>query len=246
MQVTCSQCAAEVPVRQDEKFLFCPYCDSSLFLDRSRVVFNYRLKPTHDEASARSSLLRWMAGNDTVRDLDRKATVEEGRFIYYPFWYLRRRADEEETIEVKLAHPSTVAELSQMSIPAGDLLALQAEDFNEEEYLSPTVHLETAVAGVPQEELREVSLVFVPTFRFTYSFESRSYSALVDGSSGKVFVGEYPRKNEAPFLGVGCLSCTVFLVLGVLFDAHFGLKLMAYFVASPILMALAYGVARKY
>lgn len=73
MGICCSQCAAELEVRQGETFLFCPFCGSSLFLDRSQVVINYRLEATLNEDSARSALLRWMAGNDTVKDLDSQA-----------------------------------------------------------------------------------------------------------------------------------------------------------------------------
>jgi DNA-directed RNA polymerase subunit RPC12/RpoP len=41
LEITCTQCAAQVEVVEGEAFAFCPHCDSSLFLDRTKVVFNY-------------------------------------------------------------------------------------------------------------------------------------------------------------------------------------------------------------
>lgn len=245
MQITCTQCGAEVSVRQGEMFLFCSSCDSSLFLDRSKVVFNYRLKPTLTQESARSSLLRWMAGNDTIKDLDQKASIDECRFIYHPFWYFRLKNDSEEEIEIKLAHPSTVSELSQVSIPAGDLLFLQASDFDPEQFLSPTVALQTALADIDPASVREASLVFVPLFRFLYSYESVSYSALVDGSSGRVFSSIYPKKNEVPFISVAAACWVTFFLLGIITGNNIALKLLLYGIATPILTYAAYQVARK-
>lgn len=245
MQITCTQCGAEVSVRQGELFLFCSSCNSSLFIDRSKVVFNYRLKPTLSQELARASLLRWMAGNSTIRDLDSKATIDECRFIYHPFWYLRLQSDSEENRRIKLAHPSTISELSEMSIPAGDLLFLTPLDFDPEQFLSPSVSLPTAMQGLEPGSVREASLVFVPIFRFLYSYNGVSYSALVDGSSGRVFANLYPKKNEVPFVSMGALCLGTFFLLGLFTGDDTASKLLLYAVATPVLTAVAYQVARK-
>ncbi len=245
MQITCSQCAAEVEVRQGETFLFCPFCDSSLYLDRSKVVFNYRLKPTLDQGSAQAALFRWMGGNDTVKDLDSKAKVQECRFVYHPFWYFRLRDDKGESIKIQLAHPSAISELSEVSVPAGGLVFLEAQDFNAEDYLEPTIHLEQVLRDLPGEHIQESAVVFVPIFRFSYVYESALYSALVDGSSGKVFATVFPKKSETPFMGMGILCCAVFLVLGLVTGSDFLAKSIAFGIAIPPLMAAAYHIARK-
>jgi hypothetical protein len=46
-------------------FLTCPYCGSTVYLDKSQVVFHWYLAPTLDETQARASLARWMSGSQT-------------------------------------------------------------------------------------------------------------------------------------------------------------------------------------
>ena len=61
----CSQCGGKLNPEEGQIFLKCPYCDSTVYLDRSRVVLHWYLADTMDEEKARSTLARWMAGNQT-------------------------------------------------------------------------------------------------------------------------------------------------------------------------------------
>jgi predicted RNA-binding Zn-ribbon protein involved in translation (DUF1610 family) len=71
--LTCAQCGGELHPDEGQIFLTCPFCSSTVYIDKRRVVFHWYLAPTLDEAKARGALSRWMAGNQTVKDLDRKA-----------------------------------------------------------------------------------------------------------------------------------------------------------------------------
>src|SRR3972149_5376953 len=83
-EVHCPQCNGLLQTDEGQLFLTCPYCGSAVFLDKSRVVFHWLLRPTVDEAGARAALRRWMAGNETVKDLDFKSRLTSAGIRFYP------------------------------------------------------------------------------------------------------------------------------------------------------------------
>src|SRR5512139_3989585 len=87
----CTQCGGELHPDEGQIFLTCPYCNSTVFVDKTQVVFHWYLAPTMDEGKARASLARWMAGNQTVKDLDKKARLVGQTFEYFPIWLFKRR-----------------------------------------------------------------------------------------------------------------------------------------------------------
>ena len=75
----CPQCGAGLEVPEGEIFFTCPYCASALYLDKSKVVFHYALISTLDMKTAERTLKGWMAGNETVKDLDRAGAMVADR-----------------------------------------------------------------------------------------------------------------------------------------------------------------------
>jgi hypothetical protein len=231
-------------------------------VDKSRVVFHYALAPTVDEAKARSLLAQWMAGNATVKDLDRKARITGQTFNYFPVWYFKRRSGSREEITLEVAAATSVSELRTLALPAGDLqrydpgLSAQAEP--------PTVPLDTALGwlrerGVPQAQVAESALVHIPLYTFKYAFNDQTYTALVEAATGKTLANIFPAKAEAPYLMAGCATALTFLALAVIpiagalfgeagWDGFlFGLALCAGLglLAAPILFGFAAWVAAK-
>jgi hypothetical protein len=84
--LTCSQCGGVLQPAEGQIFLTCPFCSSTVFLDKSRVVFHWAMACTIKPEDAQAALRRWMAGNQTVKDLDRKATIVSQDFAYFPPW----------------------------------------------------------------------------------------------------------------------------------------------------------------
>ena len=58
---------------EGQVFVTCPFCSSTVYLDKSQVVFHWYLAPTLNESDAQGALRRWMAGNQTVKDLDQNS-----------------------------------------------------------------------------------------------------------------------------------------------------------------------------
>jgi hypothetical protein len=215
-EVPCPQCQGLLTPDEGQRFLVCPYCGSAVYFDKSQVVFHWQLRPTVDEPGAGAALRRWMAGNETVKDLDLKAQVASSAFAYFPLWLLRLGSGEAETVRLEPAAATSISELKRIQLPAGDLVrydtALDAQA------VAPTVPLEAMLSwmeqtGLQRDQLAEVSLVHIPIYTFHYEYAGRGYVAVVEGVSGKVFANIFPPKAEAPYRAVALAAAATFLCL---------------------------------
>ncbi len=259
--IHCTQCGGELHPDQGQIFLTCPYCSSTVYLDKSQVVFHWYLAPTLDENQARQALFRWMAGNQTVKDLDKKSQLSGVTFQYFPVWYLKRRqANGKEEILLKPAAAISVSELRSLKLPAGDLRKYTRS--LDAEATTPSVPLDTALGWleerqVPRQEIVERALVHIPLYSCKYRFQGNEYLALVEGGTGGVVANIYPAKAEAPYQTIAVVSALVFLCLatfpliGILVggEGTFWIGTLACLgggvIAAPVLLALAAWVAAK-
>ncbi len=256
----CTQCGGELHPDEGQIFLTCPYCNSTIYLDKSRVVFHWYLASTLDETKARFALARWMAGNQTVKDLDKKARLSQTSFEYFPVWYFKRRhPNGKEEILIEPAAATSVTEVRLVKVPAGDLR--RYDPSLDSQAQPPSVPL-TAVTRwleerqMPVREMIEQALVHLPVFTFKYAYQGKTYTALVDAATGEVFANIFPAKAESPYQLVGGVAAVIFLclaslpVLGAMAGEEFfagglvaclGLGILA----VPILIGLAAWVAKK-
>jgi hypothetical protein len=258
--ITCAQCGGELHPDAGQTFLECPYCGSAIYLDKAQVVFHWYLAATLDEAKARSALARWMAGNQTVKDLDKKANLTASAFEYFPLWYFKHKSPNgNETILLEPAAATSVSELRRLILPAGDLRKYETR--LDSQAHPPSVPLEAALEwlarrGVPPGEIVEKALVHIPLFTIKYAFQGKAYTAIVEGATGGVFANLFPAKAEAPYLMAGGVTAGVFLclatfpVIGALVGESaaaigFGLCIAGGIIAAPLLFALAAWVAAK-
>ena len=259
--IRCTQCGGELHPDEGQIFLVCPYCNAAVYLDKSRVVFHWYLAPTLDETKARGSLARWMAGNQTVKDLDKKAQITGSSFEYFPMWYFKQKlAREEEHIWLQPGAATSVSEIRHVNLPAGDLR--KYDPSLDSQSHPPTVPLQAALTWlgdqkVSPQEIAEQALVHIPLYTFKYAYQNSVYTALVEAATGSVFANIFPAKAEAPYQTVGGLAAIVFLclatfpVIGALSSdgSGAGVGLLACagvgLVVAPALFALAVWVAAK-
>lgn len=265
--LNCTQCGGELHPDEGQSFVTCPYCTATVYIDKSRVVFHWYLAPTLDEAKARGELARWMAGNQTVKDLDRKARVTAQTFEYFPVWYIKRGSRDKETITLEPAAATSVTELRQLRLPAGDLK--KYDPAIDSQAHQPNVPLQTALhwslpgsaivqarteqAGSTSDAVLETALVHIPLYTFKYNYENQTYTALVEAGTGATLANIYPAKAEAPYLLAGGLTAMVYLMLALIplifWDSLGAVSLAIYIglglLAAPFLFALAVWVAAK-
>jgi DNA-directed RNA polymerase subunit RPC12/RpoP len=231
-ELHCAQCGGTLHPDEAQLFLTCPYCGSAVYLDKSKVVFHWSLACTLAPEAAAAHLRRWMAGNQTVKDLDRKSQVVSTAFQYFPLWYVKAKdkGKGKETVFLEPAAAISISEIKSLNIPAGDLQkydpALDAQA------VQPTVPFPAMVGwlagrGVPAEAVAEAALVHVPVYLFKYQFGGKVYTALVEGASGKVLANLFPPKAEAPYYLVA-----IFAVAGFLLISSF--PIIGYFIESSM------------
>jgi hypothetical protein len=214
--LSCTQCGGELHPDEGQTFLTCPYCGSTVYVDKSQVVFHWYLAPTLDEVKGQGFLARWMAGNQTVKDLDKKSRLSGSTFEYFPVWYFKRRHAGKEEILLEPAAATSVSELKKLILPAGDLR--KYEPSLDAQACPPSVPLDAALTWlaerqIPREEIIERALVHIPLYTFKYIYQSKPYTAIVEAGTGNVFANIYPAKAEAPYLVAGSVVALVFLCL---------------------------------
>ncbi|MEM7048585.1 MAG: hypothetical protein AAF604_02950 [Acidobacteriota bacterium] len=243
--LTCPQCGGDNDLLSGVALAVCAYCDATLFVDRSGLVLHYGLPRLIDQRSAEQSLRRWMAGNETVKNLDRLAKVEEQAAVRFPMWFFRRRSAAGESTLVEPAAPTPISQLAEIEVPVGKLETWVPEEGVET--VDATVPLETARSWIPEggrEEVAETALVHVPLWRFRYRYDDQSYVALVEGSTGTVLASIFPAKAESPFYLVAGLGLFLFGAEGLLIS-NLALKAVVYGITAVPMVAIAYLVARK-
>jgi hypothetical protein len=257
----CTQCGGELHPDEGQIFLTCPYCSSTVYIDKSRVVFHWYVAPTLDQDKALGALRRWMSGSRTVKDLDRKSQVTSVSFEYFPLWYLKvQNGAGPEQIHLAPAAATSVSEITHLNLPAGDLRKYNQDV--ETQSVAPTVPLQAVTSwmsptSVGRSAIMEQSLVHVPLYTVRYQYNGAQYTALVEGATGSVFANIYPAKAEAPYLAIGALTALVYLCLALIpvvmgaadgadgAGLGFAICTGAGLVAAPILFGLAAWIAAR-
>lgn len=243
MEIKCTQCGGDVTVREGDKFLKCPFCGSALFIDRRRVVYHHILTPTVTADQARAALKRWMAGNQTVKGLEREAAGASLRFTFFPVWLFKVRQGGGESVQLLPAAATPIAEYRRLTLPAGDLQFFRPELVAGQEVKAVEVMYDAAQAwlaqtGVKPEDVAESSLVHVPVYEVRYDYKGKPFQGLVDAASGKVIAEVFPRKAEVPYVLATAVTFLVFLLAGTAAPTA-GARLALYLILSVPLFFLA-------
>lgn len=254
-QILCHQCTAVLPVEQGSQFVTCEFCGATNFVDKSGAVLHYAVRATVDETTAAAALRRWMGGNATVKDLDKKAVLERPSFQMFPMWLVRVNQSGQEKVVLEPAAALAVFELTELSIPASDLEPY--DHTMDGDAIAPTVPLDTVRKWLAENQkiaagqIKESSLVHLPLYVFKYQFEGRAYTAVVDAASSQVFASVYPSKREVPYVAIGSVGCALYfcaaLIPAISFFTTDGTGLiwgiLGYIVIAIVLAVPIFGIA---
>jgi len=257
--ILCTQCGGEIHPDEGQIFITCPFCDSTIYVDKGKVVFHWYIDPTINPDQVNSTLFRWMSGNLTVKDLDKKSRLLSKEFLFFPLWYFKVRLQGNgETILLQPAAATSVSELKNLRIPAGDLKKYDVEIDTDAQ--TPTVPLEVARGwlgeNIIQGEPLETFLVHIPIFIIKYMYQNQIFTAVVEAGTGKVFANVFPSKSEAPYILAAGLTALVYMGLASVpvFALFFGnqatgvaitIAMVLGLIAAPILFLLAIWVASR-
>jgi hypothetical protein len=232
--------------------LTCAFCSATLFVDRSGLVSHYRLPRRLDRDHALEALRRWMNGNETVKDLDKKSEIAGVEALSFPMWLFRSQGAKAggggEEVRVQPAAATPIPQIADLEIPAGQLEPARQDSGGEPgATTSPvSVPLDTARGwmGEAAGRLTETALVQVPLWHCRYRYRGQEYGAYVEGSTGAVLASVYPAKAESPYYAVAALGLALFLIEGLVIGNVF-LKVLVYAVTAVPLALVAFWVTRK-
>ncbi len=251
MQTQCTQCGGAVALQEGHRFVVCPYCSSALYLDRSRVVFHFVVSATVSLEEAAGKLRRWMAGNETVKDLDVHANITQQELIYFPMWRLVAAEPDGEKEFSEPACSFAIAEIKSIPLSGGNLKFFSPQQFEGINLKEPDVLLESAICwlqdqqGVRREQIKEINLIHIPFYLSKYQYKGGSYQAIVDGISGRVIASVFPSKDEIPYIGVAVLATISFFVAGLI-APNLLIRLLLYLVVVIPFAIVSNGVVKKY
>ncbi|MDD4128070.1 MAG: hypothetical protein PHV39_10405, partial [Methanomicrobium sp.] len=195
----CPKCGAQVNVGTGIHFINCKYCGTTVFVDRSGVMFYYVLPFFIDNEKAKGIFRRWTANPQADKELESKAKVTGIEKQYFPVYQFRRDLNGKEIYYIKPAKGTVLPGMNTLVIPAGDIkifdesfkpgdAAVLDVDFGMDAYLND-------LEGTGKEQ----ALVYFPIYEFSYEFNGQAYKAVIDGSSGKVYSSSFPNRSSVPY-----------------------------------------------
>ncbi|WP_317137470.1 MntP/YtaF family protein [Methanochimaera problematica] len=180
-------------------FLKCKYCDTTVFVDRSGIMFYYALPFFIDDEKAKGVFRRWTANAQVDKELETKGKILSIDKQYFPVYQFKRDENGKEKIYVKPAKGTVLPGMNKLIIPGGDIKIFDSSfnpgnakvldvDFGMDAYLPE-------ISG----EGKEQALVYFPIYEVSYEFNGETYKAVIDGSSGKVYASNYPTRSSVPY-----------------------------------------------
>lgn len=255
VQILCRQCSAPLPIEQGTQFVICEYCGTTNHVDKGRTVFHYAIRSTIHEEEATAALRRWMAGNETIKGLDREAQIKAPVFQLFPMWLVRVSQDGQEVIHLEPAAALSVSELKHVTIPASDLEPY--DHTMDPDAVEATVPYKAMLGwlqgehNVKEPDISELSLVHIPIYIIKYTHKDRQYTAVVDAATGRVFANIFPSKWEAPYLAIGAAAFIAYLVASIVPSggyligdgAGLGIGMLIYAIAIVVLAVPLFTIA---
>ena len=118
--------------------------------------------------------------------------------------------------------------------------------------MQPDIDMGAYLPGLEGNPL-EQALVYFPIWAVQYEFRGKKYAAVIDGSSGEAFPGDYPTRNAAPYFLIAAAAFGIYLVEGVIGlvlalinPAFWVLTAIVALVTLPFVTAAAYAIVRRY
>jgi hypothetical protein len=233
----CPQCGGEVRPEEEDAFVHCAFCGSSLYLDPGGAVRHEVLPALIARADLPGRLGRWLQDREAVGSPSNIAT----RLVYFPFWVLP--APQESRLVP--AAPLLLQDMERFRLPSGDFKTFRDDRVTGGELVPASVLVESLV---PADEgpPKGTRLVHLPFWETGFRIASKECTVWVDAASGQVLALHAPVSSEARLDRIysGLLATTyVALLAGFLLlfagGVAIALGLLLLAVAGPGALALA-------
>jgi len=235
MQVKCAQCGGAIPLERDDAFLRCPFCASTLFLDRAATFIHMELVPALGETRARDLLAQELRRREIPEQPVR--SVEK---LKLPFWAVR----EAEALTTQAAFSPLPAALAEFRIPASGASVVQEGPGGE---FRPVACAETASARWDPGNLpKGLALFAVPFYRIAFGAKgSRECEAWVEATTGGLWLGDTPPADTAQISRLS-MAALVGLFLVVVLESALIPNAALGLVVALVTVVAAYPLLRRW
>jgi hypothetical protein len=233
VNIRCASCSAEIKLERDEAFIVCPFCNSSLYLDRAQTFRSFLLKPSVSATGAADRLAQELSRREIPPAPSKKI---EG--VWAPFWGVRGGALQE---TLPAFSPVPVA-LQGYRLPSAD--AVYFRDDLAEGFIALPCSESGSTKWEGREDVSSFALYRAPFYKLSFGAGDVAYVAWVDAVKGKVYMDKAPPpQSEAissRFLGVLLVLFAVFTMVAAVVPG-FGWSLLA----VSALAVLVYPVIKR-
>ena len=181
MQIACPQCGAPVTAQTETRFYRCTYCSSAFVIQGEQGIEQFTLDHQRDDRFAWSALAEHLERNRV------ETSIEKGRvvFSFIPYWCFT--LDNGATRMASAISPP-LPEVAVVTLPGGDLTFPQPGT----EYQPPEITLADAERGLNGAAATKRSLIHLPLYLLSYTFQGVPFQAVVSGVDRKVYAQHLP------------------------------------------------------
>jgi len=193
MKIKCSQCGANIDILEDEYFIDCPYCSTSLYLI-SHQSFPHYIVP----ASIQDRYIRQIIRDFNIR-FNIKAEIKnyDTELFYFPFWKIEYADPSQHFLIIQPAIESPFMWLNNFSLPGADLKFYSARYLNKDDrvveasksYMELAEELASSKDAINKRGIKG-SLIHYPFMRINFTYEQRDFFLWIDASHGQLIAFE--------------------------------------------------------
>ncbi|MEJ2368258.1 MAG: hypothetical protein P8Z49_07905 [Acidobacteriota bacterium] len=205
MDVQCANCSAKFQVTRDQVFMTCPFCDSTLYLDRARTFRHFVYPP--EVPAARVPILL----EEALRRGERPVMPVEGvEKQLLPFWGVKEGGPPRPVPAFSPVPPV----LKSYTFPTSET-NLDNPDAAKEFNRVPCAEAASAHWDNENSRPEAFSLYMSPFYKARYGAGASQYAAWIDAVGGRVYLEDPPPPIT------GAISKRSFWLLTGLFVAFF-------------------------
>ena len=192
MNTKCSQCGADLELVEDEYFIACPYCNTSLYF-LMHQSFPHYIVP----AFKKQRYIRQIIKDFQIRfNIKGEINQYDMELFYFPFWKIELHLKGKPNLIIQLAVESHLSWLRGSSLLGADLKFFSEKHLNSDDrVVEPNKsHLDILNELFPSEEIKErdikESLIHYPFIRVDLNLAQEDFSLWIDASHRRLIAFE--------------------------------------------------------
>jgi DNA-directed RNA polymerase subunit RPC12/RpoP len=250
LSLECTQCGAKIDPHKDQTFYNCPYCSSTLFIEKGKSIQHYCASLKIARKDLESILRTWLSSGD----LPQEASLISAALTYFPFWYFEFGGSKN---YLTPANTSEVEEVNRIELPAVELRPFSVEGLGGASLVEPQFLHEITLEKIVKTtnytpgELVSSSLIHLPLWTITYAYgtDPAVYTAVVEAIGGAVYASVMPapplKGLRVAYYSLAYGSLAAFAIAGFV-APNLWWRLGLYAVITPAVFVVGRKIIEKY